>query len=125
MRWLPRPSDRTGGPFCGPEHLGPTSFLRDHDERSCSHYLLAFPIELCSKVVTLLDAVKFAFEILIVGALALPWIAIVGRMLIATSPAAKPSSYLSALPRASEHGCNSDCAGFRIRCWIGSFTGFP
>jgi hypothetical protein len=49
----------------------------------------------------MLDAVKFAFEILIVGALALPWLAIVRRMLFVANPGADPPSYLSALPRAS------------------------
>jgi hypothetical protein len=49
----------------------------------------------------MLDAVKFAFEILIVGALALPWLAIVRRMLFSPNPAASPPSYLSALPRGS------------------------
>jgi hypothetical protein len=38
----------------------------------------------------MLDAVKFAFEILIVGALALPWLAIVRRMLFSPNPAASP-----------------------------------
>jgi hypothetical protein len=49
----------------------------------------------------MLDAVKFAFEILIVGALALPWLATVRRMLFSPNPAASPPSYLSALPRGS------------------------
>jgi hypothetical protein len=46
----------------------------------------------------MLDALKFAFEILVVGALALPWLAILSRM-FASGPVSSLPSYLSVLPR--------------------------
>ena len=46
----------------------------------------------------MLDALKFAFEILVVGALALPWLAILSRM-FASGPSSSLPSYLSVLPR--------------------------
>ncbi len=46
----------------------------------------------------MLDALKFAFEILIVGALALPWLAILSQM-FASGPVSSLPSQLSILPR--------------------------
>ena len=49
----------------------------------------------------MLDALKFAFEILVVGALALPWLAILSRMF----PSDHESSlgfYLSVVPKAAQ-----------------------
>jgi hypothetical protein len=48
----------------------------------------------------MLDALKFAFEILVVGALALPWLAILKGML-PSDPSSGPPSYLSVLPRSA------------------------
>jgi hypothetical protein len=48
----------------------------------------------------MLDALKFAFEILVVGALALPWLAILNRT-FASGPASSLPSHLSVVPRAA------------------------
>ncbi len=48
----------------------------------------------------MLDALKFAFEILIVGTLALPWLAILNRMIDSGAISSVPS-YLSVLPRSA------------------------
>jgi hypothetical protein len=49
----------------------------------------------------MLDALKFAFEILIVGALALPWLAILSQMLEAVGPSATLPAFLNFIPDAA------------------------
>src|ERR1700683_2603436 len=49
----------------------------------------------------MLDALKFAFEILIVGALALPWLAILSRM-FGSGPTSSLPSYWSVLPKPAQ-----------------------
>jgi hypothetical protein len=46
----------------------------------------------------MLDALKFAFEILIVGALALPWLAILNQMFEAVGPSSTRPAFLSFIP---------------------------
>jgi hypothetical protein len=49
----------------------------------------------------MLDALKFAFEILIVGVLALPWLVILSRM-FASGPGSSLPSYWSVLPKPAQ-----------------------
>jgi hypothetical protein len=50
----------------------------------------------------MLDALKFAFEILIVGALALPWLAILNQMFEAVGPSAALPAYFKFIPDAAQ-----------------------
>jgi hypothetical protein len=50
----------------------------------------------------MVDALKFAFEILIVGALALPWVAILAIM-FPGEPSSKPAFYLSIIPEPAQN----------------------
>jgi hypothetical protein len=49
----------------------------------------------------MLDALKFAFEILIVGALALPWLAILSQMFEAVGPSSTLPAFLNVIPDAA------------------------
>jgi hypothetical protein len=73
----------------------------------------------------MLDALKFAFEILVVGALALPWLAILSRM-FASGPGSSLPSYLSVFTKARQgHRRCGGCDCVRVCYGIGRFTRFP
>ena len=71
------------------------------------------------------DALKFAFEILVVGALALPWLTVLNRM-FPTRPGSGLHFDLSAVPKPAQTAAvRSGRVGVWISSWIGCFAHLP